>query len=129
MAWEWDNDSEPPEICGRHLEDISNFREFHSNWSSSPSAFRFAKLISKKHANKIEWELEHSGIYPSVDKLCRATHSVYLETKRLAIDPPKDEADQFHFCLVYLYSCCLVSCSNVGWRNGVIASSGQTIYC
>jgi hypothetical protein len=97
MAWKWDNDSEPPEICGRHLEDILNFREFHSNWSSSPSAFRFAKLISKKHANKIEWELEHSGIYPSVDKLCRATHSVYLETKRLAIDPPKDEADQFHF--------------------------------
>jgi hypothetical protein len=122
MAWEWDNDCEPPEICGRSLDDILDFKKFHSNWKSSSAASRFAKLISKKHGHKTEWELEHTGIYPSVDKLCRATHSIYLEEKRSAIDPPKDEANEFHLCLVYpvlLFSGELFEC-RVAERNYTI---------
>jgi hypothetical protein len=116
-AWDFDNTSresrgrpvlvqrfgspdDPPVIWGEPLDSLLGLEKFHSNWNSAPITSRFAKLISKKQSHTLEWELDHGGIYPSIDKLCRAASYVHLESKRDGL-PPQDEANHFHLFMTY----------------------------
>lgn len=104
----WHRDSQSDEVIGDLFDNVVEFGLYHSYWSASHLATRFGRMVSKRSgSNTVDWELEHSGIYPAIEKLSKA--AMYIHHKHVgeaqALEPHHTDS----FCLHMTYPVLVVS--------------------
>lgn len=98
----WKRDAHVGEIVGSLFESMVDFGAFHSYWSPTHLAARFGRMVSKKiGGSTLEWELDHSGIYPAIEKLCKAAMYVHKRAIAEARNHDPEHTDQFHLHMTY----------------------------
>lgn len=96
MLWQWDQDF--GEVIGAPHDMEFGFGDFHSAGYVQYPAYRFAKLITKKQ-KELAWELDHAGIYPAIDKVCKAASYIHEKAVRDSQYREPEDTGQFHLHL------------------------------
>jgi len=98
----WALDKSSQEVVGELYDDHLEFIRYHSYWSATHLATRFGKLSSKKApGGNLEWELDHSGIYGAVEKLCKATLSIHTNALQNSRELEPEHSNQFNLHMTY----------------------------
>lgn len=98
----WKRDRRSNEIVGELYEFHMHLQSFHSYWTPRYLATRFGRLTSKKAGGGVlDWDLEHGGIYPAIEKLCKASISVHRKHVADSREHDPEHTNQFSLHTTY----------------------------